>query len=284
MKIKTIISLFKSSFSHWKNHRATRMGAALSFYTIFFIVPILMLILVAAGSFLGDDYIQTSIIGEVRNITNAQNANFVKSILLSFSAIKFDLYAIIVSIVALIAGTLGVFYELKNSLDDLWDTKQIVKESKSWKYFFTSRILSLSLIPVFGVLFLISLIFETLLTFISGYSQVLAKMTFIYKISTFIFSFFILSFLFTFIYRYLPKRKLPWKELVRGAVITAILFIFGKSIIDIYITDLIGPSFLGTAEAFVLFLLWVYYSVQIFLFGASITYVYSRRFGHLKDN
>ena len=92
-----------------------------------------------------------------------------------------------------------------------------------------------------------------------------------------------LNFLFTFIYRFIPKRKLPWRELVRGAFVTTVLFMLGKFIIDIYITELAGTSVFGAAGAFAVLLLWVYYSVQIFLFGASLTYVYSRRYGHLKN-
>lgn len=283
MQVKTIISVFKTSFYHWQNHRASRMGAALSYYAIFSIVPLLMLMLVVIGPFLGNSYIQTSIVEQVRMFINVQSANFIKSILTELSEIKFNLFTILVSIGTLIVGTVGVFYELKNSLDDLWDTNQSGKETKGWKYFFSSRLLSLSIIPILGSLLMISLVFSAILSFVSEHSLVFAKMTSLFQIGTFIFSFFVLSFLFTFIYRFLPKRKLPWKELIYGALVTTVLFIIGKFTIGIYITELAGTSLLGTAGAFAILLLWVYYSVQIFLFGASLTYVYSRRYGHLKD-
>ena len=143
MQVKTIISVFKASFYHWKNHRASRMGAALSYYTIFSIVPLLMLVLVVIGSFMGNSYMETAVVGQVRTLINPESANFIQSILTGLGETKFNLFAILAGIGTLIAGTVGVFYELKNSLDDLWDTKEVSKEIKGWKYFFSSRLLSL---------------------------------------------------------------------------------------------------------------------------------------------
>lgn len=283
MKLKTIISIIKTSLRHWQSHRASRMGAALSYYTIFSIVPLLMLAIVIIGPIVGDIYIQNAIVEQIRDLINNQTANFIQSILISLGNIKFNFSMIIISIGTLIFGALGVFYELKNSLDDLWETTETVRESKSWKYFFTSRLLSLSMIPIFGFLLIISLVFSDSISFISGYSPIFAKMTILFQIGSFLFSFFVLNFLFVFIYRFLPKRKLPWKELVRGAFITTILFMIGKFALSFWITELAGASIFGATEAFVVMLLWVYYSVQIFLFGASLTYVYSKRFGKLKD-
>ena len=128
-----------------------------------------------------------------------------------------------------------------------------------------------------------SLVFSAVLSFISGYSPVLANMTYFFQTSSFVFSFFILNFLFMFIYRFLPKRKLPWHEILRGSFITTILFMLGKFFIGIYLQDLAGASVFGAASASIILLLWVYYSAQIFLFGASLTYVYSRQYGHLKN-
>lgn len=283
MKLKSIISILKDSFSHWRSHRAPRMGAALSYYTIFSIVPLLTLFLVVIGSFLGNSYIQAAIVGQVHTLVNDKTADFVQSILVGVSEIKFNFFTILVGLITLLVGTLGVFYELKNSLDDLWDTNELGKEPKGWKYFFSSHLLSLSMIPILGFLFITFLVFSTLMSFISGYSTVFANMTYLFQISTFIFSFFILNFLFVFIYRFLPKRQLPWRELIRGAFITTILFMVGKFFISIYLEKLAGTSIFGAASAFIILLLWVYYSVQIFLFGASLTYVYSRRYGHLKN-
>ncbi len=139
------------------------------------------------------------------------------------------------------------------------------------------------MIPILGFLLVISLVFSALLSFISGFSPIFADMASLFQIGTFLFSFFVLSSLFTFIYRFLPRRKLPWRELIQGAFITTLLFMIGKFVINIYIENLAKSSVFGAAGAFVVLLLWVYYSVQIFLFGASLTYVYSKQHGHLKN-
>jgi membrane protein len=259
------------------------MGAALSFYAIFSIVPILTIILMIIKPLLNESSIQTAIIGQVRTIINIQSADYIQSILMGLKQTKFDLYTIFISIGALVVGAVGVFYELKNSLDDLWDTNRTSKAMRNWRYFFSSRLVSLSMIPILGLLLIISLIFSTFLSFISGYTPILSNMTFLFQLSTFVFSFFVLLCLFTFVYRFLPERKLPWKELFRGALITTVLFLIGKYIIGIYITELAGTSVFGATGAFVVLLLWIYYSVEIFLFGASLTFVYSKRYGHLKD-
>jgi membrane protein len=243
-----------------------------------------MLVLIFIGSLLGDAYTQRVIVEQVRILLNAQTAGFIQSILIGLGEMKINLLTIIVSIGTLVLGVVGVFYELKNSLDDLWDTKRIEKETKGWRYFFSSRLLSLSIIPILGFLFIMSIVFSEFLNFVSGYSPIFAKVAYLFQIGTFVFSFFVLSFLFIFIYRFLPKRKLPWRELFRGGLITALLFMFGKLIIGLYTTKLAGTSIFGAAGAFAVLLLWIYYSAQIFLFGASLTYVYSKRYGHLKDN
>ena len=283
MQIKKIISLLKNSLFHWESHRAQRMGAALSYYAIFSIIPLLTIVLMIVGSFLDNNYLQTAIVEQTRTFSNIQNADFIKSIIIGISETKFNFFTVLITLSTLIVGALGVFYELKNSLDDLWDTVQSKKEARSWKYFFSSRLLSLSIIPILGFLLVISLVFSALLSVISEYAPILTQTTSLFQIVTFIFSFFVLNFLFIFIYRFLPKRKLPWKELVYGSLITTVLFIIGKFIIGLYITEFARTSIFGAAGAFVLLLLWVYYSVQIFLFGASLTYIYSKRYGHLRD-
>ena len=284
MQFKSIISIVKTSILHWQSHRAARMGAALSYYTIFSIVPQLILILFLIGPILGNSYIQEEVVKQVQLIVNTQSANLVQSILIGINEVKFNLYTIIIGIGMLIMGTLGVFYELKSSIDDLWDTNKFQKEKRGWRQYFLSHLLSLSMIPILGFLLLISILFSSILSYLSGYSKFLLETTLLYQILSFGFSFIILSFLFTFIYRFLPVRKLPWRELIRGAIVTSVLFLIGKFLIGLYITHLSGVSLFGAAEAFIILLLWVFYSVQIFLFGASFTYIYSRRYGHLKQD
>ena len=258
------------------------MGAAISFYAVFSIIPFLIIILIVVAPFLGQGYIQNAIVEQIRFLINSQAADFIQTILTGLHQTKLNFFAIVVSGGTLIVGALGVFYELKNSLDDLWDTGKSTKETQGWKYFFSSRLLSLSLVPILAFLLIMTLIFSELTSYLSGYSPLFGNITYLFQIGTFIFSFLVLNFLFMFIYRFLPQRNLPWNALVRGAFVTTFLFMIGKFVIDLYVTELASTSIFGAAGAFAVLLLWVYYSVQIFLFGASLTYVYSRRYSHLK--
>ena len=282
MKLKAVPSLVKASFIHWYTHRSQRMGAALSFYTIFSIVPLLTIGIIVIGHILNQAYLQSAIIDQVRNLVGSEGAEFIQSILSSVTGLQFNLATIIVSAGTFLIGTLGVFYELKNSLDDMWDVDPSSKNMRGWKYFFSAHILSLSMIPILGFVFLVSLLFSAILSFVAGYSPALANLTFLIQAITIATSFLVMTGLFAFIYRYLPNRKLPWKELLRGAFVTALLFMLGKFVINFYISELAGTSAFGAAGAFVVLLLWVYYSAQIFLFGAALTYMYSKKYGRLK--
>ena len=167
MQTKSAVSILKTSFNHWQEHRASRMGAALSFYTVFSIVPLLMLILVIINPFLGKGYIQDAIVEQIGIIINHQSAVFIQSILTGLNETKFDFFAVLIGFGTFIVAAVGVFYELKNSLDDLWDTKELKNETRSWKYFIFSRLLSLSIIPILGFLLIITLTFSSLLNYIS---------------------------------------------------------------------------------------------------------------------
>ena len=282
VKLHETFSLLKDSVIHWSRHRAPRMGAALSYYTIFSIIPLLTLVIIVIGPLLDHAYLQAGIVSEVRNVMGRQGADFVQSLLTGVTDIQFSLTAVIVSAGTLLAGTLGVFYALKNALDDLWEVNPSTRITRGWKYFFVSRIISLSVIPILGFLFLISLVFSSVLSFLASYSPYLADTTYLFQVGTVVFTFFVVTFLFTFIYRYLPNRRLPWRELLRGAFVTALLFMLGRFVINFYIAKFEVTSVFGAAGAFVVLLLWIYYSALIFLYGASLTYVYSKRYGKLR--
>ena len=270
------IALLKESFAHYSSHRASRMGAAISYYAIFAIIPLLSLMIVIAGYSLGHAYVETELTRQIGNFIGMESAEFIRSALLASMNGGTGIIVSIVSGAILIVGTLSMLRELKDSMDDLWDATIPEKRARGWGYFIHSRLISLSIIPVLVVLLLISLLFSAVVGIPSVNASVLLRL------GDTAFSLAAASFLFAFIYRYLPNRKLPWKEIVYGAVITAILFLVGKFLIGLYISEAAGASAFGAAGAFIIILLWVYYSAQIFFFGASMTYVWSRKHGHLR--
>lgn len=276
MKNNRAFSFLKESYDHWSDHRASRMGAALSYYTIFSIVPLLALIVIIAGASLGHAYIQNELTRQIAGAIGTASAEFIRSVLASTLADTAGIWVSIISFVILVVGTLNMLRELRSSMDDLWDAPDEDARAPWLKNYVLTRLVSLSLIPVLVFLLIVSMVFSALLSFAGP------NATFLLKLGNSLFSLAITTSLFAFIYRFLPTRKLPWKEILTGAFATALLFAAGKYVIGLYLGEFAGVSVFGAAGAFIVILLWIYYSVQIFYFGASMTYVWSKRHGHLK--
>ena len=277
MKNNRTFSFLKESYYHWSDHRASRMGAALSYYTIFSIVPLLSLIILVVGASLGHAYIQNELTTQIASAIGPESAEFIRSLLTSSAtAGTTGLFVSIISVIVLAIGTLSMLRELRTSMDDLWNAPDEDARAPWLKNYVTARLVSLSLIPVLVFLVIMSMVFSALLS-LAG-----PNVTFILKLGNSLFSLVITTGLFAFIYRFLPTRKLPWKEILTGAFATALLFAVGKYVIGLYLGKFAESSAFGAAGALIVILLWIYYSVQIFYFGASMTYVWSRRHGHLK--
>jgi membrane protein len=275
MPRKSILPFLQESFRHFSSHRASRMGAALSYYAIFSIVPLCSVIIAIAGYSLGRNYIQTALTSEIAKLIGPESAELIRSVLLASTHTPAGIAISVASAVVLIIGTLGMLRELKDSMDDLWNAAVPEKRARGWGYFVRSRLISLSVIPVLIVLLLVSLTWSAAINFAGVDTDT------VFKICSSLFTTVIVSLLFAFIYRYLPNRKLPWKETLSGAFSTALLFLAGKLLIGAYIHWTTTATAFGTAGAFIVILLWVYYSAQIFFLGASMTYVWSERHGHL---
>ena len=275
---KSRLYLFlKDSYYHWSDHRASRMGAALSYYTIFSIIPLLSIIVLIAGASLGHAYIETQLVKQISSAIGPASAQFIDAILEASIAGAGGIIVSVISFVVLIVGTLSMLRELRSSMDDLWDAPDDLKNTPWIKSYIVTRLISLSLIPVLVFLLIASMVFSALLS-LAG-----PNATLFLKLGTSVFSLVAASALFAFIFRFLPTRKLPWKEIAWGAFGTALLFLAGKYAIGLYLDTFAGTSVFGAAGAFVVILLWIYYSVQIFYFGASMTYVWSKKHGHLRS-
>lgn len=277
MTRKQIVSLLRQAVDHWVSHRASRMGASLAYYAVFSIVPLLSLVVVIAGASLGHAYIRTELGHEIGSMIGPESGEFIRSLLAAGSEAP-GVIASVVGFAVLAIGTLSMLRELKRSLDDLWDVSAERRFRKRWvRNYILAHLISLSLIPVLALLLILSLVFSSLLALAGPDAGIWIKL------GTTAFSVTITGLLFAFIYRYIPSRTLPWKEVAGGALATALLFLAGKAVIGFYLARYAGASDFGAAGALVVILLFIYYSVQIFFFGASLTYVWSRRYGYLKD-
>jgi membrane protein len=270
------------SFKAWIDHRAASKGAALAFYTLFSMTPILMLAIAVAGYFFGEQAAQGEIIGQIQGLVGPNGAQAIQALLAAARNPVSGLMATISAVVLLVVGASSVFAELKSSLDEIWG---IVRPGHS--AFFTllrARFLSFSLVLVLAFLLLISLVFSAAIAMLERYvGNMWSGSLLILSAVSMIFSFGIIAILFAVIYKMLPDAPLSWRDVWIGAVFTALLFSLGKYGIGLYLGNSGVASSFGAAGAMIALLLWVYYSAQIFFLGAEFTRQYALMYGSLQD-
>jgi len=280
--IRCVIKILYDSLMAWLDHRASSKGAALAFYTLFSLAPILILAIAIAGYFFGTDAAQGEILNQIRGLMGENGAQAVQALLAAAQDKDAGLLATVIATLLLIVGATSVFTELKASLDELWDTKP-KQQSSGLIGLARTRLLSFGLVLVLGFLLLISLIISAALAFLERYvggfwSESSALLSWI----SYLVSFGVIACLFAVIYKMLPDMPLSWDDVWIGAGVTAGLFILGKYAIGLYLGNSGVTSSFGAAGSVIALLLWVYYSAQIFFYGAEFTRQYALHFGSLR--
>jgi len=265
----------------WIAHRGASKGAALAFYTLFSMTPILILAIAVAGYFFGAEAAQGEIIAQLQGLIGPNGAQAIQAVLAAVRDPASGLVAAVVSGVLLLVGATSVFTELKNSLDDLWGIEQ--PRQSGIMTLLRTRILSFGIILVLAFLLLISLIVSAALSVLARYAGDVwsSSAPALVTLSSFI-SFSVIACLFAVIYKMLPNVKLAWRDVWTGALVTASLFSLGKYVIGLYLGNSAVASGFGAAGSVIALLLWVYYSAQIFFLGAEFTRQYALRFGSLQ--
>ncbi|HKQ25649.1 MAG TPA: YihY/virulence factor BrkB family protein [Burkholderiales bacterium] len=279
--LKSLYRVLNDSVRAWINHRGASKGAALAFYTLFSMTPILVLAIAVAGYFFGAEAAQGEIIAQLQGLIGPNGAQAIQAVLAAARDPASGLVAAFVSSVLLLVGATSVFTELKNSLDDLWGIEQPVQSGI--KELVRNRILSFGLILVLAFLMLISLIVSAALAVLARYAGDIwsSSAAALVTLSSFI-SFSVIAALFAVIYKTLPNVVLAWRDVWTGALVTAALFSLGKYAIGLYLGNSAVASGFGAAGSVIALLLWVYYSAQIFFLGAEFTRQYALRFGSLQ--
>lgn len=258
--------------------KASRLGAALAYYSIFSLAPLLLVIIVLAGVFLGD---QTSardaVIQNLGTVIGADAARQVGEMAAGANKQSNGVLASIIGIVVLLMGASGVFIQLQDALNTIWKVEP--KPGLGIWAMVKQRFLSLSMVFGAGFLLLISLLLTAILKAIVTSMSAYFPMAGALQIVTFLVSFIVITLLFMMIYKVLPDVEVHWRDMGIGAVITAILFLIGQMALSWYLGTQSTKSVYGAAGSLVVLLLYIYYSSQIVLFGAEITYVYANRFG-----
>ena len=273
--------LLFESIKAWVDHRASSRGAALAFYTLFSMTPILILAIAIAGYFFGAQAAQGEIIGQIQGLVGPNGAQAVQALLAAARNPLSGLVATLVATVLLLIGATSVFAELKGSLDEMWGVTP--SEHSTFIILLKTRFLSFSLVLVLAFLLLISLVISAALAVLERYVGTFwsSSMMALSAVSQII-SFSVIASLFAVIYKMLPDAPLSWRDVWIGAVFTAALFSLGKYAIGLYLGNSGVASGFGAAGSLIALLLWVYYSAQIFFFGAEFTRQYALWYGSLK--
>ena len=269
--------VLRDTVSSFIDDEALSRGAAIAFYAGTSIAPVLLIVIAIAGLAFGHDAAQNAITMQLSGLMGQQTAEVLQTAVASASKKSSGIVATILGIVTLVATASGVFGEMQSALNAIWKAKPV---GTTVSRLVQARAASLGLVAALGFLLIVSLVVSAALTAFSNYlDAVLPFGKLLLEGLNFLISLVLLSVLFAAIYKILPDRRLEWHDVAVGAVVTAVLFIIGKSLIGWYVGSSAVASSYGAAGALIVFLLWVYYSAQIFLLGAEFTKVYASRHG-----
>ena len=271
------------SAREWSDQRAASKGAALAFYTLFSMAPVLILVIAIAGAFFGKEAAQGAIFSQLKGLVGPGGAEAIQLLLAGAHNAKTGLIATIVASVVLLIGATTAFAELKDSLDEIW---HVPKSPQSGILgMIRTRLLSFGLIFALAFLLLVSLVVSAGLAMFERYWADIWSDTFsILSQASFVFSFLVIASMFAAIFKILPQIKLSWHDVWIGALGTAALFNLGKYLIGYYLGSVGVATTYGAAGSVIALLLWVYYSAQIFFFGAEFTRQYALWFGSLRNS
>lgn len=275
---KNVARLLKTSAAEWSNDKAPRLGASLSYYTIFSLAPVLLLVVAVAGMALGREAAQGKIVEQLAGLVGVDAAKAIQTMLEKASQKGSGILATVIGFVTLVVGATGVLIELQDSLNTVW--KVIPKPGRGIKGIVRDRMLSFGIVLGFGFLLLVSLVLSAAVavldSWIGGFipGWVIAGYVLSYGISLGL-----VAVVLAAIFKILPDVKISWRDVWVGAFVTSVLFHLGKFGISLYIGKASVGSTFGAAGSLAVLLVWIYYSSQIVLFGAEFTRVYANEYG-----
>lgn len=271
-----LLHMLKESGQEWLNDKVPRLGAALAFYSVLSVGPLLLIVIAVAGLAFGRDAVSGYLYEEIRNQVGDIGAQAIQAILASSANRSSGIVATLIGVGTLIVSATGFFAQLQDAMNVVWNVDENRKQH--WTAFFRKRLLSFALIIGIGFLLLLSLVVSaalaTLSAFVADYTP-----SFMTHVLNHTVSFVVTTFMFAMVFKILPDVKIRWRDVWVGAAITAILFSLGKYLIGLYLGQSALSSAYGAAGSLIVLLVWIYYSTQIFFFGAEFTQVYSRYFG-----
>lgn len=277
-RLKTLFNILRDTYQEWNEDKVPRLAAALSYYTIFSIAPLLIVIVAIIGFFFGQEAAQGQLDNQIQGLVGREGADLIQSLVANTNRPADNTIASIVGIATLLLGAGGVFGQLQDALNTVWGVEP--KAGRGILGIIKDRFLSFTMVLGVGFLLLVSLVISAVL---SGVGDVvfsyLPGNAMLVELLNNVISFVVITLLFAMIYKILPDVDISWKDVGVGAAVTAFLFIIGKFLIGLYLGNSSTASAYGAAASLVVLLLWIFYSSQILLFGAEFTQVYARKYG-----
>ncbi|MEO1620246.1 MAG: YihY/virulence factor BrkB family protein [Cyanobacteria bacterium J06632_3] len=269
----------KQTVSQWQRDKVSRLAAALAYYTTFSLAPVLIIVIAVASFLFERSTVQAQLVEQMQGLLGENAAGLIQEMLTSQSSTGDSFWATAMSVGLLILGASGLFIQLQDALNTVWNV--VPKKDEGFWKLVRDRILSFGMVLAIGFLLLVSLLLSAGLAAVSTLfgDSVLLGWDAGWQLLNVGLSFGITTLLFALIYKVLPDVKISWSDVWIGAAMTALLFTLGKTLIGLYLGNSSVASAYGAAGSFVVLLLWIYYSAQILLFGAEFTQVYANRFG-----
>ncbi|MFL6232445.1 MAG: YihY/virulence factor BrkB family protein [Thermoanaerobaculia bacterium] len=278
MNVKPGFGLIKESFQEWQKDGALDLGAALAYYTIFSLAPLLLVALAVAGLLWDRGEIQGQLIAEIQGLMGPQGAQAVQTMLANAGQHGSGVIASILGVATILFGATGVFVQLQNALNRVWNVE--ARPGLGIWSFVKTRLISFGMVLGIGFLLLVSLIISTAVSAVGKWATgLLPGSETLMQGLTFVVSFAFVTLLFAMMYKFLPDVEIGWRDVWIGAVVTALLFTLGKFLIGLYLGKSSIASTYGAAGSLVVVLLWIYYSSQILFLGAEFTQVYATHYG-----
>jgi membrane protein len=280
--LKAWWTLVKTSVSSWLDDYAPSMGAALSYYTVFSLAPLLLIVVSVAGLVFGEEAVRGELFAQLQGLMGADAAKAIQDLLASVNKPSHGILGTLVGIALLVFGATTVFGELQDALDRIW--RAPAREGSGLWSLLRARLLSFGMILGLAFLLMVSLVLGAAISALGKWwGPAFGGWETLAHIVNLLVGFGLTTLVFAMIYKLMPRVKVQWHDVWLGALVTALLFTIGKFLIGLYIGKSGVASGFGAAGSLVVVLIWVYYSAQIFLLGAEFTWVYAKTLGSLRS-
>jgi membrane protein len=273
-----LFGLLKDAFKEWSEDKASRLGAALAYYTIFSIGPLLVVVIAIAGEVFGDEAARGQIKSTIQGVVGPSGADMIEGMIKSANQPGVGSIAAVIGTVTLLLGAAGLFGQLKDALNTIWEV--MPKPGGGIMGAIKNNFLSFTMVLGTGFLLMVSLVVNAVLAALGEFlSDTLPGGPLLWQILNYVISLLVLTLMFAMIFKVLPDVKMPWSNVWIGALFTAVLFVLGQIGLGFYFGISEPGSAFGAAGSLVLILVWIYYSAQILFFGAELTQVYAKQRG-----